>query len=560
MKIVEKFSNINVSTFVEDYIRSNGIEDVKHYLNVTWDDRENPSDYDNMQEAYECLCEHHDNGDKAGILMDVDMDGGFSSSLLHNYLLDIEYNGEIIPFFHKDKKHGLTDYEVFTRIKESGIKLLFCPDSSSDDFDQHKELKEMGIDVIVLDHHHCRGYSDYAIVINNQLSDKVKNKHGSGTLVTHKFCQYVDMMTGFDFAEKYYSRVALSLITDVCDVTSYENRFYLNYGLKDINDKVVLLMIQAKNKSVDITIHNLGWNVMPCFNSYIRNGFMEELYTSLVFPESTCMWQRIKKEELKEWNIVDRVVVEAQATQTKQSNEVRKYMKQLSEQVNEDDKVIVAIVDDTFNLAYTGLVAGKLNSNYGKPALVVHEEHGHYMGSVRSETPKDVFDKSGLFIYNSGHPIGAWGTCFEANKLNSIKDYFNTLDLESDVTCEVFKCFTPSTIPLELFEVLDSITWLHGKGLESPQFCIKGIKLDSYEIAWYQTCMTFLHKGVKYVKFFPNEAVRNDFMKDMDKKLDITIVGDFCMNEYKGYRNPQVIIQKYEVKEHKKIMDIDDIF
>ena len=151
MKIKEKFKEINVDTFIHDYIKSCGVEDVEHYLNISWDDRENPSAYDNMQEAYECLCIHNDNADSLGILIDCDKDGCLSGSMLHNYLLDIEYTGKIIPIFHKDKKHGLTDGEALSDILELDIKILFCPDSSSDDFEQHKILKERGIDVIVLD-------------------------------------------------------------------------------------------------------------------------------------------------------------------------------------------------------------------------------------------------------------------------------------------------------------------------------------------------------------------------------------------------------------------------
>lgn len=562
MKIVERFNELKVENFIKDYIKSCGIDNVEHYLNVSWEDRENPYSYDKMQEAYECLCKHHDQGSKAAILIDVDMDGELSSSLLHNYLLDIEYNGEIIPIFHDDKKHGLTDDEVMHKIVGSGCKILFCPDSSSGDFDQHKILKESGIDIVVLDHHDCNSYSDDAIVINNQLSTQVQNKFGSGTLVTHKFCQYVDTQIGFEYAEKYYDRVALSLITDVCNLTSNENRFYISYGLDNIQDKVVLDLINEKMKDKEINPYNLSWNVNPCFNGYIRNGFMKELYQALVYPDTTCMWRRIKKEEEKEWNIVDRVVVEAIAAQTKQGNDVRKYVKQLSEQVNENDKAIIITVDDKFNLAYTGLVAGKLSNNYGKPTLVVHDsDKGLMKGSVRSDVvDRETFERSGLFVYNSGHPIGAWGTAFYKSKLEQIKSFFNSLDIATELTCDVVKCYSPMEIPVELFEIIESTMWLYGKGIDVPKFAVKNIKINASEIQWYATVMCFLYQGIRYAKFFPSETNKKDFMKDTSKKLDITIVGTFGINEYNGYRNPQVLIDFYEVKEDKKVRSIEDIW
>lgn len=561
MKIKESFKELNVETFVTDYLKSRGIEDVQGYLNASWGDRDNPCDYDNIQEAYECMCKHHDNGDKLGILVDVDSDGEFSASLLHNYLLDIEYNGEIIPIFHDLKKHGLTDEDVMKKITESGCKLLFCPDSSSSDYEQHKILHDLEIDVVCLDHHEFPHYSEHAIVINNQLSPKVENRYGSGALVTHKFCQYVDLQIGFEYAEKYYDRVALSLITDVCDLTSFENRFYVDYGLQNINDKVILDLIEVKMKDKEINSHNLSWNVNPCLNSYIRNSKAEWLYKALVFPNETCMWQRIKKEELKEWNIVDRVVTESIAMQTKQSNDVRKYVKQLEEQINEDDKAIIVTVDEKFNLAYTGLIAGKLSGNYGKPALVVHEKDGgKLMGSVRSDSiGKEEFDKSGLFLYNSGHQA-AFGTAFKKENLDKIRDYFNSLNIASELTCDVVKCFNPTSVPTSLFELIEETMWLYGKGVDLPTFCIKNIKINADEIKWYPTVMFFVHEGIRYTKFFPNEVVKNAFMKDTNKKLDITIVGTMGINEYQGYRNPQFLINFYEVKEQSRVKSIEDIW
>jgi single-stranded DNA-specific DHH superfamily exonuclease len=45
--------------------------------------------------------------------------------------------------------------------------LIVLPDSSSNDFTEHKFLKELGYDILVLDHHEASKYSDNAIVINN---------------------------------------------------------------------------------------------------------------------------------------------------------------------------------------------------------------------------------------------------------------------------------------------------------------------------------------------------------------------------------------------------------
>jgi single-stranded-DNA-specific exonuclease len=62
---------------------------------------------------------------------------------------------------------------------DEDTKLVILPDSSSNDYEYHKELKNRGVNIIVLDHHEADHISEDAIIINNQLSD-YPNKQMSG--------------------------------------------------------------------------------------------------------------------------------------------------------------------------------------------------------------------------------------------------------------------------------------------------------------------------------------------------------------------------------------------
>ena len=84
-------------------------------------------------------------------------------------------------FLHDDRKvHGLTDKIMFDKILNSGVELLFTPDSSSSDFKQHKILREHNIYHIALDHHPFIPQEIPSVIVNNQVSDRVTNKCGSG--------------------------------------------------------------------------------------------------------------------------------------------------------------------------------------------------------------------------------------------------------------------------------------------------------------------------------------------------------------------------------------------
>jgi single-stranded-DNA-specific exonuclease len=87
------------------------------------------------------------------------------------------------------KEHGLST--IMNWFPESGNgNLIILPDSSSNDYEQHKELKERGYDILVLDHHEAERYSEDAIVVNNQLSKKYNNKYLSGVGIVFKFFEY----------------------------------------------------------------------------------------------------------------------------------------------------------------------------------------------------------------------------------------------------------------------------------------------------------------------------------------------------------------------------------
>ena len=126
-------------------------------------------------------------GDKIFVQVDSDVDGYTSAAAFINYanMLAPGHAQQNISYrIHNGKEHGLI---VDTIPKD--VKLVVAPDSSSNDYEQHKTLKEQGIDVLVLDHHEADKVSEYACVINNQLS---KNY-----LVQEQFINFVNIQTRF---------------------------------------------------------------------------------------------------------------------------------------------------------------------------------------------------------------------------------------------------------------------------------------------------------------------------------------------------------------------------
>ena len=126
-------------------------------------------------------------------------------------------------------------------MNRSNLGLVILPDSSSNDYEYHKRLHDAGVGILVLDHHDADKISEYAIIINNQLSD-YPNKDLSGAGVTWQFCRYLDKLLGKNNAEKYRDLVALGLDADMMSLTSFETKHLIGTGLASPRNPFIVKM------------------------------------------------------------------------------------------------------------------------------------------------------------------------------------------------------------------------------------------------------------------------------------------------------------------------------
>ena len=174
MKYIRKTSKEITQDFSHNLLIDRGIlkeeEDVDWYFNPTFDSLLDPLGLDHMEEVAKLLLKHLKNGSRIRLYVDCDVDGFTSSALFINYFNDFlkkKYpDVEITYHISEGKEHGLRS--VMDELVHNKIcDLIILPDSSSNDYDEHKQLHEMGYDILVLDHHDADHYSEDAVVINN---------------------------------------------------------------------------------------------------------------------------------------------------------------------------------------------------------------------------------------------------------------------------------------------------------------------------------------------------------------------------------------------------------
>ena len=157
------------------------------------------------------------------------------------------------------------------------VKLVIAPDSSSNDYDVHKELKEKGVDVLVIDHHEADKESEYACVINNQICG-YPTKSLSGVGMVYKFCSYIDTLLNVDYADQYLDLVALGMVADMMDLRDYETKHLINKGLKSIRNPYFRGMVERQEYQLKngITPFGIAFYIAPYVNATIRMGTQEE--------------------------------------------------------------------------------------------------------------------------------------------------------------------------------------------------------------------------------------------------------------------------------------------
>lgn len=181
------------------------------------------------------------------------------------------------------------------RIRDEIKPDLFVIPDASGTKQQYQALNDLGIDIVVLDHHDTseRGDGEKVIVVNNQHSKDYKNKDLSGVGVVWQLCRVFDDKCTFVCADSFLDIVALGLVSDVMDLRSPETRFLVNEGLKPENIRSYFLEYAQFSlyglRNSNYNPHQIAFQIAPLFNAVNRFGDDEErdlVFRSLLDDES----------------------------------------------------------------------------------------------------------------------------------------------------------------------------------------------------------------------------------------------------------------------------------
>ena len=560
-------------TAVEQVLANRGIapENVEHYLNTTDEDILNPMLIMNIEEGVKVLIKHIAQGDKVLVQIDSDCDGYTSAAALINYL------NRLFPGFvqtnvyyriHTGKQHGI----LLETIPED-VKLVIAPDSSSNDYEVHEELKSRGVDVLVIDHHEADKISENAVIINNQLCD-YPTKSLSGVGMVYKFCSYMDELLNVDYADDYLDLVALGMVADMMDLRDYETRHLITRGLENIRNPYFKGMVDKQAYSLKDGISPIGvaFYIAPYVNATIRMGTQEEklmLFESMLdyrgyelVPSTKrgCKGQQETRVEQACRNCTN-----IKNRQTKARDAALENIERIIKEKNLLENKILAIKLDTFaaDRNLTGLIANQLMAKYQRPVLLLNKTADGWEGSGRGydksrfDNLREFLKDSGMIMYAEGH-ANALGVGITDEWFNSFIEYSNRELAEFDFTpCyKVDFIFSGSDFRgMDIVEIAE-LKSLWGQGVDEPLVAIEHINVYAGNVVLMSpdkspTLKITLPNGTSLIKFKSSQE-EYDKLRSETGCITINVVGKCERNVWNGTVTPQIIIEDYEIVGEQK--------
>ena len=561
----------NADSLIEKIFINRGFkkEDIFHYLNTTEEDLLSPELLSNIQAGAIMLEDCIRNFKKVFIIPDVDADGFTSAAILINYLSIVAplWVRDYVTYeINEGKVHGI----VMENIPED-VSLVICPDSASSDYEQHKKLKEKGINVLVLDHHEANSISPDACVINNQLCD-YPNKSLSGAGVVYKFCCYLDKIWNINEADNFRDLAALGMISDMVSLKDFETRHLIKTGLSSLRNPYFKAMCKKNEYSLgeEITPIGIAFYITPYINATIRMGSKSEKQTLFEAMLDLKAYEEIPSTKRGCKGQVETRVEQACRNCTNIKNRQTRARDASLERVEElisknkllDNKILTVLLpkEINFETTLTGLIANQLMAKYQKPVLLLRQGETEdkqiiWEGSARGLS-QSLFDdfkgyitKTNLFSLAQGH-ANAFGSAILDNYIEEFISLSNKELEKFDFNpCYKVDCiFEGKDFSTDDILSIGNLSSIWGQGVEEPYVLIKNLSVTKDKITLMKgnTLKIQLDNDCSLIRFKSSEEEYKSLYSDLGC-VRINVVGRCDKNVWNGRTTAQIKVVDIEI-------------
>jgi single-stranded-DNA-specific exonuclease len=498
-----------------------------------------------MKAAVERIQQAAANKEKIRIYGDYDADGVSSTSLLVHLFRTLDYHFDYYIPHRALEGYGLNK-KAIELAAEEGIRLIVTVDTGISAVQEIEYAKELGIDVVVTDHHEPPEQipSACAIVNPKQAGCTYPFKGLAGVGVAFKLAQALLERPPLEWADI----VSLGTIADLMPLKD-ENRIFVRYGLERMRNHTSTgfrALAEAGGIELDnLTASNIAFGMAPRVNAAGRLDHAKravELLTTEDYDNAILAAIGLDSLNKERQRVVESIVKEAEQ-QWKDKCEAAEQAGQLS-------PAVIVLAAEGWNVGVIGIVASKLLERNYKPVIIlgIDAQSGMCKGSARSIEGFDLHAAltacDELLDHYGGHQAAA-GMSLHRDRLPAFEERLSALALEwlsaddwvpktaVDLVCSVDEATLETINELAQLEPF-------GMGNPSPRLMFqqtvladrRSIGKESKHLKLSLGSGRRLLDGIAF-----NMGMLTDQLKPGSK---IDIIGELSVNEWNGQRKPQL--------------------
>ncbi len=530
--------------------RGIGKDEIDEFISPSPKKTHDPSLLHNIEEGVDLILSAIESGKRICIYGDYDADGITSTVIMTDVISELTDDLTYYVPSRFDEGYGL-NMDAVDMIKKDGVKLLVTVDCGSISVEEVAHARELGMDVIVTDHHKVTDVKAGCTVINpNQPDCDYPCPHIAGCGVAFKLCQAIVAAANLDKRVLYRNldMLAIGTIGDIVPLVD-ENRTFAKYGLRAINAgarRNLNILIEAAGLTPGkITTRDVSFGIVPRLNAA---GRLEHASLAIeMFLEEDEGRAREKAEKLCRLN---------DERKSKQESIYEKCRQIVEEKYKNEDVFLLYMPDAHEGVA--GIVAGKVKERYNRPTILLTDtDEGCLKATGRSVEGVDLFkllkENETLFLKFGGHSA-ACGFTMRKENLEKLRENLKkrlkkmltedssilTKRIEAEIVLE------PEDISMDFMHQLDLIEPC-GCMNERPLMGVAGRSVGIRRIGKKGQYLQFVQElndgtTLRCTNFNDPDGIE----KRINEKPENTVIGRMSINSWNGSESIRMTVEGFE--------------
>lgn len=494
-------------------------------------------------------------GENILVYGDYDADGVTSVTVLLKTLRNLGANADFYIPNRFLEGYG-PNSAAFTQAKESGVDLLITVDNGISALDVMAHAKEIGLDVIVTDHHEAKETMPEAVAVIHPRHPESNYPFPdlAGVGVAYKLAH---ALLGEEPTE-LLDLVAIGTVADLVSLTD-ENRLFVQKGLRVLRENanigVAALAKLASAKLSEATEETIGFMIAPRLNAVGRLGPADPAADLLLTDdpeEAVFLAEEIDEANKERQTIVTQITEEALAM--------------IEADFMDEGNEVLVIGKVGWNPGVVGIVASKLVDRFARPVIVlgIDEVTGIAKGSGRSieafHLYKALDANKELLKAFGGHPMAA-GMTLDAADVEALRKNLSQLARETLAPEDFVSILrVEETIPVETVtvEFIAQLNKLAPFGTDNPKpiFAFEGVRLAGTKRIGADK--THLKTALTADSGASMDAVgfgSGELVEKISPMARVDVAGELSINEWNNMRKPQLRIVDLQIG-HWQLFDV----